>query len=229
MPDSCIEIHELEEILRLPRDDSRRRHLETCPRCRAVVASYKDFLDPADAPPDAHLQKVKVRLGRTLDAKILGRKTEVLESRRPSFMERIFPRRWSAYWRPALVLAGLILIVFTAREFLPDRESRGDRQLYRGAETQESALVAQAVLLEAGEIRLSWTPMAEADEYRVRLFGADLLERAEWRAGADTVFLIPGAEILSHAESSPLFWTVSAFRNSDLLGESALGPVPTRP
>src|SRR4051812_47241466 len=46
-PVQCIDEQELGDVLALPQSDPQRRHVDECPRCRALAVSYRDFLDPA--------------------------------------------------------------------------------------------------------------------------------------------------------------------------------------
>ena len=45
MKERCIEIEQLDALLRLDAASPRRRHVEECPRCRALLAVYQEFLE----------------------------------------------------------------------------------------------------------------------------------------------------------------------------------------
>jgi len=44
----CIPLEELARVASLPATDSARRHLDTCPRCRARLTLVRDFESPRD-------------------------------------------------------------------------------------------------------------------------------------------------------------------------------------
>ena len=46
MTSSCIKPKDLPGVLAMPADDDRRRHVETCLHCRAMVHAYEEFMDP---------------------------------------------------------------------------------------------------------------------------------------------------------------------------------------
>lgn len=77
MTDQCLDALELDEIIRLPQDDPRRRHVDGCPRCRGLARALGIFLEPGDAS----------------DLKDLGGADSELKSRLASVLP--FPKRTS--------------------------------------------------------------------------------------------------------------------------------------
>ena len=65
MKGECVRIEHMADIELLPADDPRRRHVESCPRCRAVYAAYRDFMAPAAA--DAGPEQARARLEAALE------------------------------------------------------------------------------------------------------------------------------------------------------------------
>jgi len=227
LTEPCIEIHELEDVLTLPEEHPRRLHLEGCPRCRALLASYLEFLDPADPAPEAERKAAKVRLDEALDREIPGAWVEAKRPSRAGLLERLRVPWGSASWRPALLVIGILLVVITGRSLFRDAEERGLPR-YRG-EARASEFALRSMPREDGAHLLSWRSQAGADEYRVRLFGADLLEKASWSAGGDTALVLTSEMLEGRGTPSSLTWSVSAIRHGDRMSESELATLAPRP
>ena len=44
MSDRCLEPDDLAAVLDAPANDPRQQHLERCPRCRALVGAWREFV-----------------------------------------------------------------------------------------------------------------------------------------------------------------------------------------
>jgi hypothetical protein len=215
VPDKCLENNELEEVLALPAEHPRRRHLEDCPRCRALLASYAEFLDPAEQsgsrPGDARRE-----IREALDSRILGPDRSVEPS--GNFFERLS----AALWRPALALAAVVVIFLGVQNLFFD----GPGELrYRG-EAYSGDFVFPVETLEDGSLEFRWQSVDGADEYRLVILGADLLEKETLSAGADTFLVIPAERAETLRQAGPLFWELNAFRSFDRLKGSQARSLP---
>ncbi len=68
MTDRCPSVVEIVELARLPEDDPRRIHLRECPRCRAVLISYRSFMDAGAAEATPGRERARRRLAAVLAA-----------------------------------------------------------------------------------------------------------------------------------------------------------------
>ena len=211
MPDKCLETHELEEVLALPEDHPRRRHLRDCARCRALMASYAEFLEPGEQP-GARPEDARRDLAAALDDRILGSKEKA------GFMDRLFSRAW----RPALAAAALVLIFIGSRALF---FGGPDEIRYRG-EAFTDDFVFPAEVLEDGAVQFRWHSVERADEYRLLILGSDLLEMEALSAGADTVFVLPASMLRDLEAAGPLYWEVYVYRNTDRLTSSKVRSLP---
>jgi len=111
---SCIEPKDLPVILSLPAQDDRRRHLETCLHCRAMVHAYEEFMDPDPVHPGRDLV--------VADAELAERLAAIIEGPRPQAARRRYydQRAWLAAAAVLLVCAG----IFLARDAVLLRDAR---------------------------------------------------------------------------------------------------------
>jgi hypothetical protein len=154
---SCLTAEELPGVLALPPDHPRRRHLLSCPHCRALHHAYGEFLDPAD-PDDPDLDEADARLDRRLHAALAA------------------PAR-RRFDRPHAMLAAAAVLVLCAgilgvREAVLLRQARlpeGTGQV-RGLEGARWELTANGW-------RLAWSP-AQAGWPVVQVLDGELRELA---------------------------------------------------
>ncbi|MCB9513646.1 MAG: hypothetical protein H6694_04950 [Candidatus Latescibacteria bacterium] len=66
MADSCPTVEVLADLAALPADDPRRRHVQDCPRCRARLLDYQDFLAGGAPVSAASLEDALDRLDAAL-------------------------------------------------------------------------------------------------------------------------------------------------------------------
>jgi hypothetical protein len=76
MMQRCFQADELGDLLELTEDDSRQKHLDACPRCRALLAEYKEFLEPSGeelaGAPGADLKDAEASLQAVMEREIKG-------------------------------------------------------------------------------------------------------------------------------------------------------------
>jgi hypothetical protein len=221
LSNDCIDAEHIPKVLELPVGDSKRRHVETCPRCSAFLASYKAFMKEeivAGADPnDAH-----ARITAFLESEI-GAPRETMEkaarAKDPdrngifSSLTRVF------YLRPAWVAA---LLVIVAAGVLWWRPWTSDRIVLRGPTPDgvvQPPTLSSPQLLSGGGIRLEWTPMAGADSYQVLLYDIDFDAIARLEPTTETTFVINRA-MLPGDTPSTLIWRVVAIQRGDEIGAS---------
>ena len=221
MSDACIDFERIPGVLDLPFDDPRRRHVETCPRCGAILASYRAFIREEFVagydPDDAHERLtafVRSEIGTPREK--TGSRAAESAPGRGGLLSRImgiFPRRPA--WAAALLVVVAALGIWW-RPWTPDRIALRGTQ--REGASQPLTLSAPQRLPE-GSIRLEWTPMTGADTYQVRLYDKGLKEIARLDPTSETGLIIDRSALLA-ATPDQLIWRVFALRRGDNIGSS---------
>ena len=206
MSPNCIEVERIADVEALASDHPTRRHVEECPRCRSLWLSYQTFMatGPVDgARPDA------ARLA--LAEFIRRRATGTLSVERPS---RFTLKNLWAGWRPIpLVAAAMIVAVVAVTLFRGG--GRDETPVLRGDSGVTLTLTDPARLAD-GSVQFSWSAVAEANSYEVRVYGPDLAELA--RCPAAGTSLVVEAGVLPAGD---LTWRVVALRDGDVVETSA--------
>ena len=238
MSERCSPIEELERIAALPADDPRRRHLDGCPRCRALLHACRTFAREPEGELAAQAGRLDARLAAALDREILGAHARVdaagVEEPRPSFLRalgglRRAPRAWQAL-RIAAACAAVVLVVLGVQQTRHPRLPEGGDVVLRGAGPAEpGAPAGQARLLADGWV-FSWSPVEEADSYRLTLYDEDAVEIAAFLApGSDTSLTIAFANLPAAAgDATARFWRVTALRSADEVARGRLRTLPPR-
>jgi len=221
MTGPCIDIAELATVDGWPDGDPRRVHLDGCPRCRARLAQYRAFAHPpAEHQPDVDADAAVLA---ALEAEIPGARLRDVET--PSPWTRWLypwrsPRGWSLIGAAAAAVAAIVVI--NARDATPPPiVLRGD--VTDGGVT----LVDDGVeILEDGDVRLRWHPVADADAYTVVLLGDDGGPALEVPAGDDTVVVVPRAALVTlGGAGTPVPWRIDAHHEDDVVARSTVGVV----
>jgi hypothetical protein len=219
----CPPLEELEAVLRLPPADPRRRHVEDCPRCRARVLTFLEFIEPPGDVPLAVLHEAESRLDGMLKREL------ALEGGRRTGASGSFPRR-HAGWPPsrfvfpwAAAAFAVVALVLAVRALRP----RGEAPVLLRGSTEHvapgagAAPALRSALTPAG-LELSWSAVPGADAYEVRIYSPTLEEIARLRPTARTRVLLARADLPpSAAPGTAALWKVVALRAGDPLQESA--------
>ncbi len=217
MDAECIDTREAGMVLELPVDDPVRRHAESCPRCKSLVASYQSFVEAAPVE-GSELERAR----GMLDARIRADASRWKASQAPARASR-----WQAMLRPAPLLAAS-LVVIAAAVFWTTREP--EQSSLRDSATSSQAFALNPAELAGGErILLSWTPAAGADAYQVRLYGPDFGEIYRSSNTAATSLTIERAVLPpNQVPHLDLTWRVFALSQGDVIATSAPGSIRTR-
>ena len=242
--DRCMDAEALAAHRDWPEGDARRAHLESCGRCRALLASLERFeAEPADLPP-GQLAEARERLARARrDWPAAGAAASAEADLGPATAPATTPRRaarpraagwpgpwgWTG-WRPAMAAAALVVVAASAwwagRGLLAERPGvvlrAGEAP---GAPGARPALVTLAPSPGADGPLLRWHTLPGADAYEVVLLDGSLAEIARGPAGRDTTLALAELErFAGPAAGDAAYWQVIARRAGDALAESA--PVP---
>ncbi|MGQ0722554.1 MAG: hypothetical protein ACT4PE_13440 [Candidatus Eiseniibacteriota bacterium] len=191
---ACPDVEELGGILELSADDPRRRHVESCRRCRLLVAAHERFLSVPPAP-GAKVEDAADRLRRAFESELPA----------PARKRPALPRGRIGL-AAAAAFAVAIAVVFTR-----PRPDAPDRPVFRGegdTETSASRDVPRVEVIETlpdGKLRLRWSETPGASRYELRLYDANAREIARLPAveggtrvigREDLPALVPGEELL---------------------------------
>jgi hypothetical protein len=239
MIDRCLGDDELGELEGLPPDDRRSQHVEQCPRCRARLRSYREFMAEAGPPATAGERLAREAVSAALEREIFGATASQNPMAPPSSLHRA---RRSFAWlpealrppvlRPALAVAAVVLIGFGVVQVARQLGEGGPTGTVRGGAGGDgaAAMSVARVVLADGRPALSWTRLPAAEDYEVLLIGADLTELGRVAVGADSLLVLePGRLPAAAARESALVCRIVARRGGDEIGRSnlvPLGPVP---
>lgn len=221
MSQRCYRAEEIAEIAGLKAHDERRRHLDDCPRCRALLASFGEFVTPPAVPVGANLPDAERRLQVALEREILGpglpdRPDPIAEPGGGSgFLGRLRALWESPAWKPALGLAGAAaLIAVMVTVWMPSGTDDGPVVL-RGQDPG-ALVVHPPERLGTNTIRMSWTPVEGADRYAVQILDPRGQVALSFEAGTDTFLVLTTsdlARIATTGRSVP--WRLAAFHGLD--------------
>ncbi len=168
MDRQCLRPEDLAGIQSLPDDDARKVHLTQCPRCRAFVRRYADFMDPVPLPAEADAGRASVDLKRRLDEAIPELHADDHGSR---------PQWWRRHSRSLLAFAAAVVccvgILSVRQRILTTEAGPATPVVVRG---DSSTLPAFQVRPGQDGPRLAWQRPAEADAVVVVLLDSTLQE-----------------------------------------------------
>lgn len=223
MDQKCIDIENLAEILELPDDDPRRRHLEECPRCSSILLSFQAFLE-AEKVPGSDPVDAETRLGEFIKASIdkqsPGTSERVVVEERPGFLSEFLQ---GLFRRPVWVTAALLIVAAGMLWWKPWVE---DPLVLRGtipAETKSPLELAAPQALDDGSLLLSWSPFDSVDIYEVRLYDESLSELARFGPLTETTLVLTRSMLPEDAPSAML-WRVVALDEGDEVAASRPAP-----
>ncbi len=205
MTNQCPDPLELAVIVRLPFDDPRRRHLDTCSRCRGLVKAMDLFLEP----------------GNTSDLENLTEADSELEIRLASALppEHGLPsrsrRRRSVLGLGLAAVLALFAVGLSIDEFLHSNDDAiletGHHQ--RGAQFAEGVKVSET----EGGMRLAWPDNSTADAVVYIFFSHDMTE-LDRRVTPGILVLSVNDPLLSEAS----FCQALAVAQGDTVGRSEI-------
>lgn len=222
----CIDVERIGEVAELPDHHPDRRHAETCPRCRSLVESYRAFMK-AESAEGSGVEKARA----VLDARIRKEAERwVPSATRASSMTGSPVREpwWRGFLKPAPMLAGAAVIAIAAVFVWTSRAPEEGVLRDDGAQAQLFAL--QETQVDDQSIHLSWTAMAGADAYQVRLYGPDLNEVYRHPDLAGTSVVIARSALSENladdlTPSLDLTWRVYALSGGDVIEVSEPGSI----
>jgi hypothetical protein len=239
-PVECVAEESLGEVLSLPEADPRRAHLDNCPRCRALVVGYRQFLEPAPAAAhsygtaeETHLTAFRERLAggaagsaaaaaaaaaAPVGAVDTSAETRMRETGGASWWSRIF----APSMRPAWGLVA-VAVLFGGLWLGPKMRPQETEPVLRGGTTAALA-IGEEVILPDGGLRLSWQPHPEAEHYELRFYSTALAEISRRDVGTGPAATIAPADMPeAYRVGEVVLYRVVALKGGDDLESSAPG------
>jgi hypothetical protein len=240
MSTACFRPEDLDALRSLKPEDPRLRHLQECPRCRWLLASYEEFITPGVPRDPSELAEAEAALSALLRAEAAGARPPSplgqSEERRegpgsggaPARPRPWGSSRWSSFrlgWRPLAGLAGAALVTVAVLHLAPGliRPDRSEPLTPRGLESPLAGemVVRPAQVRADGALEFHWRAQPEADQYQVLLYNSSLEEIARLPAGADTMKVLePGRATALRPASGIILWQVVAFSRTDEIARS---------
>lgn len=226
----CFSIERLGELIDLPEEDPRRRHLGECPRCRALFAAYAEFRDPGTDFPADDVADAEKRMREALRRAIEGPVEAGKGPARTPFPGRKERPRLVRFLRPAALIAAGLLIVVVGYRVVEQRGADDGPLVLRGAREEAEAPVASGIELEQPVtlpdrgVELRWVSHEETGAYRVHLYTAGIEEITPARDVTEARLVVrPGEIARGLAPGTVLLWRVAALREGDEVALSPLG------
>lgn len=227
-PVQCIDEQALGDVLALPESDPRRRHVDECPRCRALAVSYRQFLEPSSeeaasfgTAEDRRLTDFRERLtgvAAAPSAPMPDAKARAAAPAPRSWSDRLFAPALRPVW--ALVA---IAIAFGVMQLAPKSPHRSaTAPVLRGGSAHELATATPSYA--ANGVTLAWSANPEADQYQLRFFSSALTEIGRRDLGRDTSVTLAIADLpAAYAGGETILWRVVALKGGDEIETSAPG------
>jgi hypothetical protein len=231
MAEACYSLEQLAELAVLAADDPRLAHLQACPRCRALLASYQNFMAPGPLPGAARAAAAERELTTVLEREILGPEKGGVAGIEPrsGLAQRILDLLTLPRLRPVLAVAAALLLILGLPKVIDQHHGEAPQPVLRGQAPAEEGVVlsAEAVLQADGSVRFSWRPTSSADLYRLEFYTADLAELAHIATRSDSVFVLSAGILPGVADISAIaYWRLGALSRGDVTVRSPLQAFP---
>jgi hypothetical protein len=217
MTNECVNIDRIAEVLDLSPDDPVRRHVERCPRCSSLLASYRAFIQ-AEAPAGADLARAEARLMDFLHERIGDVEPAPPSAEKTPGDEGFFARLKGAFvLRPAWVAAALVVV---AAAVLWWRPWVGEPPALRSTADSSQLEMQPPESLSGGAVRLSWQAAEGADQYRIVVYDQNLEVLARLDAGSATTYDLSRA-VLPAGTPHAVICRIAALQDGDEIAGSA--------
>jgi hypothetical protein len=228
---TCYRDDEIAAVAALPANDARRTHLEECPRCRALLVAFDEFMrEPA--ADIGRIDEADAALARAIEREVALPATpgaSTAPAGPPGGVFRAIERWFSPRTRLAWGVAAVAVVVAGTWVAIGPRPERAGT--WRGERDPAApALEVRARPASDGRtIVLEWRAAAGASAYLVRITREDLSELAVLEAGAETRYdLWLDAPPLATEDVRTLFVQVEARAGDRSIARSRPLPLDAR-
>lgn len=230
MSHHCVSAERIGELASLAVDDPVRIALAECPRCASLLLSYETFIAAREAP-GANTRDAEARLGDLLAREIEGTRPRRADGASGDSGHRSWPvpagRRWlptfawSPVWVAAVVVLAVAVVVWRPWQQRQELILRGGPAV---TSSPQGPSLRPPVVLGDGAVQLGWEPIAGADAYEVRFYGADLNELQRFGPVTQTSTSFYPSD-LPDAGAPAVFYRIVALQHGDEIGISAPGSI----
>lgn len=229
MKNACIQESDLPVVSELPESSAPRRHLQGCARCRARLAAFKAFFEPADAAEGARPDEADRVLASILDREIYGTASRAAAGHRLGESSGAgFGAMIRLLWRPALRPAWAVGILLLGIVGVRELRHSGDEPIILREDRDAAAasiVPGEPAWTADGSLELRWGALAGAERYLVLYYGEELDELGRIEAGGAPRCLLPEAAVRQVREGAQLFYRVFALRGGDRVASSTMTPL----
>ncbi len=247
MSHTCLRDEELFDAAASAENARLRREAEACPRCRARLAAFHEFLHPSGVPAGAKPEEADRRLAVAFDTPHRGGRPAGQPTTSPagatSGPTGAAPRKAEtpvSWWRAtggtrglrglrlAWAGAAIVVLIWAGHEAGVFEREGGHPILLREDPGGASCVVeTHAPVLDAGgAVRLSWSPVAGADRYDVVIHGEDFREILQLDAAGQLSLILPAEQADRLRAGSEIYlWRVAAYSGGDMLAQSPIQPL----
>jgi len=208
MTDRCPSPEEIASLASVARGDPRRAHVESCPRCQAILLSYEEFMAPDEPPPEAHAADASAELESVLRREVLG--PTIRHERKMGTRDRLRCFFRVPVLAPAAAVVAIALIVIAVVE-----NGRGGADLRGPAPAPAAPVVAEMGTDGDGARVLTWQPPAGCNRSVVVLYAADLSEISRQDVATARSLSLPRAH-------EARYWRVLCLRGNEEVSRSML-------
>ena len=218
--DDCFLPDELDQVLSLPDEHPRRLHARSCPRCGALLDSYRLYSEAPAAGEGSDEADAATRLREALRREIaLGdrRRDAAPSANGPSWLQRFI----APPMRPALALAAIAIVAGAVMMWPRAPVPEGTTALRGGGAGSASVVAIESARITPAGLQLRWRAWPGADGYEVRFYSAELSETARLPAGAGTSLRVPLSRVPAAADpAATVLCRIYALRGGDVLAVS---------
>ena len=221
MSDGCYEIEDLDDLVAAVRQGTGPKHLDACPKCRALLASYRAFVDPPDVPGGSNVRVASEGLRLRVIANFPPGEGHTAETGSET-ARRPWLRIGIPWLRPVWAAGLVVLVAFAFWEIGLNANRSLPSHVLRGDGATESAIVQVLAPRDAadGGTVFSWRAVPGADAYAVVFYRADLSEVGRRQVAADTMLVVPAAELTALTAGEPIYWQLVALKSGAEIGRS---------
>lgn len=217
-------------LLESPADEPRRRDVEACPRCDALLSSLQAFMTGDPEIPAGERAIADHVLARFIDQELVARSRPTRSvgapATRPGWMFGSWMPRAAAALASACAVIAIVVLLARDPGQIGER-MRGRPEGIVGGQAA-GVILEPARLFPGGDLELSWSAVPGADHYFVELFDGDL-DTVAVRGPVSAPPLRLAAEIFGGAgKGQEVFVRVQAFAGEKLLARSSLQTLLTR-
>jgi hypothetical protein len=226
---------ELEDVLNARPQDPRQTHARECPRCGALLDTYRLYRAETPLASPAEVADADARLEAAFERELEAGAWPVASAARESRPGRAV--RSTPWWerlfhpamRPAWGLAALALILASVLVWPRLRMPAGSGELRGGPSSGAGQVQIHAVTVTGSTLRIEWGAWPGAEGYVVHFYSGDLQELGPPTAARETTMVLDQSRLpFALASADSVLFRVYAQIGGDRVASSAARPIRER-